>query len=319
MLLATLFAVAAAQVAMPDSTPSVVVAMPSESEPRRIRTPEMVADFYLPAASRPVPAILLLGGSEGGLSNGGAREARLLAERGYAVLHLSYFGSPGQPATLKMIPVETFDRALDWLKAQAEVAGDRIGVIGTSKGAEAALLVASRRSDIRITVLGVPSSVTWPGIDNANLVTEASWSENGKPVPFVPYGWTGEWKGIHALYADGLNDAAAVERASIPAERVNGPIVMVCGERDSLWPSCPMSQAIQERLRTRSFTHPVTLLSYPEAGHAAFGPPVEASAQNAAMLSFFGGTSAGTTAARTDSWPKVLAAIDAALKRSTAR
>ncbi|MGT2516296.1 alpha/beta hydrolase family protein (plasmid) [Sphingomonas panni] len=93
----------------------------------------MVADFYLPAASRPVPAILLLGGSEGGLSKGGAREARLLAERGYAVLHLSYFGSPGQPATLKMIPVETFDRALDWLKAQAEVAGDRIGVIGTSK------------------------------------------------------------------------------------------------------------------------------------------------------------------------------------------
>lgn len=62
--------------------------------PQAIRTAAMTADLYLPSGIAPAPAILLLGGSEGGLSKGVARQATLLAARGYAVLHLSYFGSP---------------------------------------------------------------------------------------------------------------------------------------------------------------------------------------------------------------------------------
>lgn len=280
---------------------------------REIRGADMVADLYLPANSRPAPAILLLGGSEGGLSKGAARQGALLSARGYVVLHLSYFGGPGQPAQLKGIPLETFTRALDWLKAQPEVARDRIGIIGVSKGAEAALLVASRRPELKIAVLGVPSSVVWPGIGGAELVTESSWTEAGKPVPFTPYGWTGEWRGIYALYADALADPAKASEGAIPAERAGGAIVMVCGEADALWPSCPMARAVAARLGKAKYRHPVTLLAYPDAGHASFGPPLDPAAPSTATIGALGGTVAGNIAARADGWSKVLAALDAAL------
>lgn len=287
---------------------------PAPTAPVRqeIRTADMVGDFYPPATTGRAPAILLLGGSEGGLAAGGARQAALLAARGYAVLHLSYFGSPGQPSALKAIPVETFTRALDWLKAQPRVAGDRIGIVGTSKGAEAALLVASRRPDLRIAVLGVPSSVVWPGIDRNEMVSDSSWTESGRPVPFTPYGWTGTFKGIHALYADGLADPATGATGTIPAERSGAAIVMVCGEKDMLWPSCPMARAVEARLKAASYRHRVTLMAYPEAGHAAFGVPIDPAKAKPAIASM-GGTVDGNLAARADSWPKVLAALDAAL------
>lgn len=51
------------------------------------------------------------------------------------MLHLSYFGRPTQLATLKAIPIATFTRALDGLKAQPGVVGDRIGIVGMSKAA----------------------------------------------------------------------------------------------------------------------------------------------------------------------------------------
>lgn len=162
-------------------------------------------------------------------------------------------------------------------------------------------------------VLGVPSSVVWPGIDRDEMVSASSWTEAGRPVPFTPYGWTGSFKGIHALYADGLADTAKGATGTIPAERSGAAIVMVCGEKDMLWPSCPMARAVEARLRSASYRHRVTLLAYPEAGHAAFGVPIEPEKAQPSIASM-GGTVDSNLAARADSWPRVLAALDAALK-----
>lgn len=316
-MLLTAFALAAALPPAPAATP--VTASQAAIVPRQIRDGAMVADLYRPARTDPAPAILLLGGSEGGLGKAAAGQARSLAVHGYVVLHVSYFGSPGQSATLKSIPLDTFTRALDWLKAQPGVDADRIGIVGTSKGAEAALLVASRRPDLKIAVLGVPSSVVWPGIDRDGIVTESSWTEKGKPVPFTPYGWTGEWRGIHALYADALADPAKAATGVIPAERSRAAIVMVCGEADGLWPSCPMARAVETRLRDHRYGHPVTLLAYPDAGHAAFGPPLDPGSSGAATIGALGGSVSGNSAARADGWPKVLAALDTALQPEAGR
>ncbi|MEH3160094.1 MAG: prolyl oligopeptidase family serine peptidase [Sphingomonas taxi] len=315
-MLLTAFALAAA---LPSGAAAPPPAPTSAIVPRQIREQGMVGDLYVPQRTGRMPAILLLGGSEGGLGKGAARQAELLSARGYVVLHLSYFGSPGQPAALKAIPIETFTRAIDWLKTQLQVAADRIGIVGTSKGAEAALLVASRRPDLKIAVLGVPSSVVWPGIDREGIVTVSSWTANGQPVPFTPYGWTGEWKGIHALYADALADPAKAATGAIPAERGAAAIVMVCGEADGLWPSCPMARAVETRLRAAHYGHPVTVLAYPDAGHAAFGPPLDPGSPSLATIGALGGSVAGNTAARADGWPKVVAALDAALKPEAGR
>ncbi len=309
MILSLLLAAASPTQAAAVPAPTAIAA----STP--VRAGSVLGDYYAPAvpSGERVPAVLLLGGSEGGLGGGAKRQAQALTARGYAVLHLSYFGGPGQPAALKLIPLETFYRGLDWLKAQAGVDASRVGVVGTSKGAEAALLVASRRPDVRAAVLGSPSSVAWAGIEGMSGVTESSWTEAGRPVPFTPYGWTGKWEGILALYAAGLAGPDG-RRGAIPLERVTGPVLMVCGEKDALWPSCPMARDAVAKLKAAG--RQVTLLAYPDAGHAAFGPPATPGTPPPPpeVMAMMGGTVEGTTAARADAWPRVLDVLDAALK-----
>ncbi|MFM7377128.1 MAG: acyl-CoA thioester hydrolase/BAAT C-terminal domain-containing protein [Erythrobacter sp.] len=94
--------------------------------------------------------------------------ALALQQEGFSVFHLAYFGAPGQTDTLERIPLELFDKGLDWLKARPEVVTGRVAVMGASKGAEAALLIASRRHDVAAVVAGMPTSVAWNGVNWAN-------------------------------------------------------------------------------------------------------------------------------------------------------
>jgi uncharacterized protein len=281
-----------------------------------VRAEGVVGELFLPAgAHRRLPAVIVLGGSEGGLGAGAAIIARLIADRGYAALQLAYFDAPGLPPKLERIPLEYFFHALDWLGSQPEVDAGRIGVVGGSIGGEAALVVAAHDRRIRAVVAALPSSVVWPGIDPADPDPPSTFTLAGAPLADLPYGG-GAYHGIYALYARGLKAIAAHPDAMIPVERIDGPIMLVCGLDDALWPSCPMSDQVAGRLRARGFPHAVELLEYADAGHAAFGPPLdpERFAREAPQLARLGGTPEGNNAARKDGWPRVLAFLDKALK-----
>jgi dienelactone hydrolase len=155
----------------------------------------------------------------------------------------------------------------------------------------------------------------WPGISQGNAEPPSSWSIGGQPLPDLPYGWTGSFISIFALYADGLKAIDAHPDAVIPVERINGPIILVCGQVDTLWPSCPMADQVAVRLHQKDFKPAVQVLTYPDAGHAVFGPPVAVTEQTAKSLSSLGGSAAGNASARADSWPQALSFLDAALKR----
>src|SRR4051812_34823074 len=107
-----------------------------------LREHGLVAEFYCPAHEKRVPAVFVLGGSEGGISY--ARQlGRHFAANGFASLCLAYFNADGLPRRLEEIPLEYFQRAITWLRAHPKIDSTRIGVFGPSKGAEAALLIAS--------------------------------------------------------------------------------------------------------------------------------------------------------------------------------
>jgi dienelactone hydrolase len=279
-----------------------------------LRLPELVGNFYPGAGEGPHPAILLLGGSEGGLGAAADGQARLLAKEGFAVLALAYYRLPGQPQRFELIPLETFTRALDWLKAQGEVDPARLAIMGTSKGAEAALLVASRRADISAAVAAVPSQVVWQGFDwSFAPVKTSSWSEGGKPVPFLPIttvGWNGD------IYGPALADAAKHPEAAIPVERIAGPVMLLCGEEDKLWPSCPMARAVKARRDQEGNALATTLLAYPDAGHFGVGPQLPTGQDVPAMITMFGGSKEGNVAARADGWPRTIAFLKQALAPS---
>ena len=276
---------------------------------RRIDTAGVFGNFYAAAAPGPRPAILYIGGSEGGLNPGSHWLIDSLTGAGYDVLYVCYFGCPGTPHELASAPLETFDRALAWLKKQPGIDPARVGLVGGSKGAEAALLVASRHPELRVVVVGMPSSVAWPGITQG-AAPAPSWTLGGKPVPYLNYAPWQAKRGIFGLYDGALAFEKARPDAVIKVERIDAALMLVCGEADTLWPSCRMADEIAAR-RTAHGKPAPTILRYPDAGHGVFGPPPPMVIPALASL---GGSAEGNRNARIDGWPKVLAFLAARLR-----
>jgi dienelactone hydrolase len=288
----------------------VQVVPPGETG-RRITEDGLLANYF-PAARR-APAVLLLAGSVGGLPPGMNNAAKALQSEGISTLYLSYFRGPGQNPRLELIPLEYFATALAWLKRQPEVDADRIAIVGGSKGAEAALLVAVRHPELKAVIAGMPSSVVWTGIvwGGSDTPIASSWSERGTPLPHLPHTPFDASQG--ATMAENYSASLAMlpkhPEAAIPVERIAGRVLLVCGESDRLWPSCPMARQIEARLREHR-RPAATLLAYADAGHAVFGLPT---ALDDPRLTSQGGTPQGAFAALSDSWDKAIAFLKASL------
>jgi len=278
---------------------------------QRIAEAGVFANYFPARGKRSGPGLLLLGGSEGGLSEAMRQPALELQTAGFSVLTPSYFGAPDEPKRLERVPLETFDRALRWLRARSEVDPARVGIGGISKGAEAALVVATRHPEIRAVVVGAPSSVIWPGIRWGKLKADSSWTLAGRPLPFLPYGpfkLRVLFGDIGALYREGVERLGQHQDAVIPVEKITAPILVVCGEQDTLWPSCPMARQIKERGGPR-----VRILAYDNAGHHCIGPPLQKNSKFFSELGRVGGSNDGNNRARADGWPKILGFVDSAL------
>ena len=271
--------------------------------------------LFVPA--RPgAPGIVVLGGSEGGFPDD---LAALLATNGYFALSLAYFGGDSLPSELAEISLDYVGQAINWLKAQPGVWSDRIALVATSKGAEAALLVASQVAGVSAVVAYAPSSVAWSCI--CSEPARSSWTVGGKPVVAVPPGADPAYRrdageplrpAVNYLYRLRETPPSAV----IPVERIAGPLLLVAGGDDQLWPSLPMANAIMQR-RALPKRHPDDqLLVYPQAGHLigkAFVPAGSTRTGGGRLET--GGTSAGNARAQADAWPRVLAFLAKALAR----
>lgn len=282
--------------------------------------------FALPPSTNAgkVPAIILLGGSEGGSIV--TRGAAQLASHGFAVLALPYYSPvdwqtgkaelPSLPAPFADIPVERLNEAYAWLKTRSEVDAARVALHGTSKGAEFALLAGVHLSWMKSVVAIVPTDVVWegwgPGIEPGK---RASFALNGKPFAFVPYKeFAEEFMGFQTG-ADvrirrpqdkgrAAYPAAAVA-ARIPVEKIKAPVMVVAGQEDQVWNSAMMAHNIAER-RAEARLDTVSLI-YIDAGHYLTGTGYSPTTQYNLSPMKGGGTPEGNAKAQADAWPKTIA------------
>lgn len=295
----------ALMITQPPAPAKIVEAGPTG---QRINASGIFANYFPAKGDGPHPAILLLGGSEGGLGRDMRALALLLQAEGYSTLQLAYHNAPGKSAKLKNIPIEDFARGLDWLKTQPEVDGSRLGIVGYSKGAEAGLIVATMYPGVRAAVLGMPSSVVWDGMTGENYMFgsfSSSWSKGGNPLPHLAYKGQPGSDGLMPVFVNGLKELDKNPDAIIPVEWYKGKLLLVCGEAEKLWPSCPMTDQIVARAAKAGAAAPV-VLRYKDAGHGVMGAPF-ADDKARRYWAKLGGTEAGNAAARADSWAKIRA------------
>jgi dienelactone hydrolase len=282
----------------------------------------LVGELLMPKGVANLPAIMVLGGSDGGI--GYARSvANEFAAQGYAALALAYFKEKGLPRKLIRIPLEYFSTALDWLKKQPRIDPTRIGIFGASKGAEAALLVASRHSGFVAVVAAAPSDVAWEGIDfRAKAAVGSSWSEGGKPVTFIPYDRTGiaPMRSLLNMYRRSRYAAGVDPGVLIPVERIPGSVLFLSGQDDGLWPSQEMADCAMVRLEKAAFAHEKRHVSYPAAGHAIF-PLFRRRDRIVASLfgKLLGGATASNHSARMDAWQQTLGFFERSFLEPPAR
>lgn len=284
--------------------------------PTAVRTADLVADLYLPDAPGAHPGVVVLGGSEGGLEASG-RLASALADEGFVALAVGYFGMPDLPPQLVSIPLERFDAAIDWLRQQPQVGGQPIALLGGSKGAEAALLLASTRSDLAALVAGTPTHVSWQGLDMGKWTDVPSWTRAGQPVPYVRYDVQGSPWPLVEMYARSLRNEAAAQAARIPVEQIQAPVMLISGGEDQMWPAFAMASAIARDIKAARPDAQVEHLNYPEAGHLVLGRPFDPEDPKAQRITQLGGTIDGNLQSRVDGWPRVIAFLQSHLRPKT--
>lgn len=243
-----------------------------------VRDDGLYGELYMPEdADGPLPAVILLDGSNGGL-DGVSTLAPAFAREGYAALALAYFAELGLPPTLENIPLEYFDAAVAWLRARPETDGEPVGVLGVSRGAEAALLAGARNAGIGAVIAVAPTHVVWQGYDWADPGNgDTPFTAGGEPLPFLPPDLSLYVPGgpTAPLFVSAMQREADFPETAIRAERINGPILLISGADDEVWPSPLMAERIVARLSGAGFPHAVETLVVP-GSHYVFMNSAEA-------------------------------------------
>lgn len=219
--------------------------------------------------------VLILGGSSGRVD---IVRAGLFADAGAHALALQWFGGAGQPPGICEVPLETFIDATDLLILRG---CDRIVLVGTSKGAEAALLTSTVDRRISAVIAVSPSSVVWgnigAGIDGMAWPERSSWSFEGASLNFVPAdaNWEKEYRDGLISYRSFFekclaNDIQANKRARIPIENSEADLILVAGGDDALWPSARFAWEIVQSSQAHGKS--ATLIFDEGAGHRVLFP-----------------------------------------------
>ncbi|HWD77908.1 MAG TPA: acyl-CoA thioesterase/bile acid-CoA:amino acid N-acyltransferase family protein [Kribbella sp.] len=228
------------------------------------------------------PAVLVLGGSEGGIP--ALSSPALLASHGYPVLALAYFHAPGVSAELHDVPLEYFASAARWLARQPGVDPARLVVMGASYGSEPALLLADHFPELVAgTVLYAPGSYVTGSFPHGG---GAAWTYQGKPLP--------------------PNDP-------IPVDGVDGPVLAVAGTADATWGSQQSAELIMQSLDTAHDKFPHEAVIVTGAGHGVGGVPYlpRGTTFNHPIIGRFdlGGTRPANESALLQGWTKTLALL----------
>ncbi|KAI1897300.1 hypothetical protein AGOR_G00081900 [Albula goreensis] len=255
--------------------------------------------LFVPPGPGPFPGVIEMGVLGGGLS-----EVRgcLLANQGFVVLCLAYYGYQDLPKTMKKLDLEYFEEAIMFLRKLPEVKGPGIGVLSISKSGDLSLSMASYLNGVSATVL----------VNSCNANTMFPLSYKGMVIPPL----TADLKKVRTTesgvldVSNGLVDSMAPENRGslIPIEQANCRFLFAVSGDDKNWKSGYYVEQMTKRLKDHG-KHDYEVVVYPGAGHFLEVPymPHCATSMHAAVgnVVLFGGDPQVHAKAQEDFWRSV--------------
>lgn len=245
---------------------------------RQVHEPPVVGTFAHPDDDLRHPGVILLHGSD---SVDLTAAATLLASEGYSVLALRWFGAEDRPVNLVNVELNEIDDVVRHMINQDFVLGNQIAVIGLSRGAELALELAASNASVSLTIALSPPSVRQAGIGANYSFKDPAWVRNGEALGWLPGGdglgmmisWLSAvvrrrpMRQNHRFLATLNKKVDTVEKSAIQVENCRGPLSLIFGDDDGLWPSEEYSNRIVRRLRKNDWPGKLSVECIPGAGH----------------------------------------------------
>ncbi len=205
-----------------------------------------------------------------------SKYAEMFAGKGYSALAMSYYGSEGQPSTMRAIPLEQFRNACDTMKHYENGRFRRFGIYGNSKGAGMALLAASVVPDISLVIAASSFGHIMQGSGGKNLSPcKAMVSLEGSDFPYVPNkGIFGSFlkrclkeHNIRLLYFFDEWEKKGNADNEIPVENISGDILFLTSTNDESVPARKDAEILISRLERFEFKHSYKHINFDNGSH----------------------------------------------------
>ncbi|XP_053736401.1 acyl-coenzyme A thioesterase 1 [Synchiropus splendidus] len=255
--------------------------------------------LFIPPGKGPFPGIVDLYTLGGGLCE---PRASMLANKGFVVLALAFYGYQDLPKEIKHLDLEYFEEAVTYLRSHPEVRGPGVGIVSLSQSGTLAMAMSSFLPDISATVC-INSC-------NANTVFPLHYKDLVIP-PLMPI------LSNVAITDSGLLDirdctpdpSLEENHASvIPIQRATGHFLFAFSEADRNWNSAFFGRQAAAHLKSHGKDN-FKVVSYAKAGHFLEYPhlPYCPTTMHAAVGSVvrFGGEPKAHADAQLDLWEQM--------------
>lgn len=223
-------------------------------------------------------ALVVFSGSDGRFALA-CMLAELFQSKGITAMALAYVNAPGLKDSFEHVPIEYVERAALQLGKDGY---EKIGVWGISMGAELALLAGCYFPGLISCVIAAsPINISTQGFYKKGEIIFypcAAYSYRGKSLPYEAFSVPKltKWQiikdmikngdpGFYDYYEPLVKNPR--EDAVIPVEQIQGPILLISGGMDSMWPSKLAGDSIVKRLQEKQFAYTCQHLSYEHGSH----------------------------------------------------
>ncbi len=187
-------------------------------------------------------------------------------------------------------PLERIETAVEWLIKNGN---QKIGIIGASTTGTLALTAASFFPQITLTVALTPSDFIWQGFEQGKkdgytewpIKGESLFTYKGQPLPYMPFCYqhpeygkvmqeeskrNGDRLSSRKLFDDSELKHPLKEEEMIPVEKIQGKILLIGAEDDTLWDTAKYIRRMEKRLNEKPHNSDVEVAVYEHGTHFVF-------------------------------------------------